>query len=153
MYNRKLNRLKSKLRNTKYALKSAWCGKVRGHHFTSEEYKGSYDGMGYFCDYCGAESDTGELVEEGRNVKVWNGVLKCETCKLETCEDFQDIQDVSGIDCGMCEDYERDYVKTILRPLVKIKRKLLLSTRLLNYLQNNDHWKLAEKFKWLLRRF
>jgi len=87
-----------------------------------------------------------------RKLTVWDGVLKCETCKLETCENFQDNQDVAGIDCGMCEDYERDFLKTLKHPFLKIRRKILFSTRLLNYLQKNNHWELAEKFKWILRR-
>jgi len=54
-----------------------------------------------------------------KKIQVWDGVLKCETCKLETCKDFQDIQDVSGIDCGMCEDFERDILKTLKHPFLK----------------------------------
>ena len=100
------------------------------------------------------ENNLGDVeIMTDKKVPVWDGVLKCETCKLETCENFQDIQDVSGIDCGECEEYERDILKTVKWYLNRPFRKILLRVRILNYLQKKGHWTLAEKFKWILRRF
>jgi len=89
MYNRKLNKAKSKIRNLKYALRSAICGKFRGHKFVSPMWQGGYDGMGYFCEYCGAESEIGELVEPSI----------CDTCKAEGCTHDRDF----GNDCPYYE--------------------------------------------------
>ena len=88
MYNRKLNKAKSKIRNLKYALRSAICGKFRGHKFTSEIWHGGYDGMGYFCEYCGAESDEGELIEN-----------LCGYCTVPSCTHDRDF----GNDCPYYE--------------------------------------------------